>query len=97
MRAKGRGEVVAVRDLFAKYKNTLIAPQKTVEMEVMRVVGELFGVKLEEKQVKYTPSSRTLVFLAPSIIKQELKTKEKQILDELKKRLGAKNSPTTIL
>ncbi len=89
--------MVAIKDLFAKYKNTLIAPQKTVELEVVRVVGELFAIKLEEKQVKYTPASRTLVFLVPAIIKQELKIKQGEILSELKRRLGVKNAPQTIL
>lgn len=86
-----------IKDLFAKYKNTLIAPQKTVELEVVRVVGELFAIKLEEKQVKYTPSSRTLVFLTSSIVKQELKMRQGEVLAELKKRLGPKNCPTAIL
>jgi len=94
---KRRGEIVAVRDLFAKYRNTLQAPQKTVEIEVIRVVGELTKITLNESQVKYKVNSRTLVINAPSLIKQELKFQHEVILKELKKRLGVKNSPSCIL
>lgn len=94
---KRRGEIVAVRDLFAKYRTTLQAPQKSVEIESLRVIGEVANIKLTESQVKYTPSTRTLVISAPSLIKQELKFKHEVIIGELKKRLGIKNSPQCIL
>ncbi len=96
---KRRGEkgVVAVKDLFAKYKLTLQAPQKTVELESLKVIGEITSIKLTEDQVEYTVSSRTLFIKAPSLIKQELKIKNKLILEQLKKSLGAKSSPKTIL
>ncbi len=89
--------MVAVRDLFQKYKNTLIAPQKTIELEAVRVLGEVCNLKLKEEQVKYTPSSRTLVFVVSSLLKQAMKINQNKIFTELKKRLGPKNSPTTIL
>lgn len=94
---KRRGEIVAIKDLFSKYKNTLIAPQQSVEIEALRVVGELMGLSLDESQVKYTVSTRTLCFQVSGIIKQEIKIKQKEILEELKKRLGAKNSPNHLL
>ncbi len=94
---KRRGEVVAIKDLFSKYKNTLIAPQQTVEMEVVRIVGEVLNFKLKEDQVTYTVSTRTVYIKAPGMVKQEIKIKQPQILTELKKRLGAKNSPEIIL
>lgn len=94
---KRRGEVVAVRDLFSKYKNTLIAPQKTVELETIRVVGELVGLKLTEPSVSYTVSSRTIKIQASGMIKQEIKIRSEAILAELKKRLGSKNAPQTLL
>lgn len=93
---KRRGEIVAVKDLFAKYKTNLKAPQKTVELEVIRVIGELLGISLKEEQVVYTPNSRTLVFNIPSILKQEIKLKQNEILFELSSRLGDKSSPKTI-
>jgi len=94
---KRRGEVTAIKDLFAKYKNTLRAPQKTVEIETIRVVGELLGIKIKEDQVTYTVSSRVLHIKAPSIIRQEVQLKNPAILAELKKRLGAKSAPASII
>jgi hypothetical protein len=94
---KRRGEIVAVRDLFEKYRKTLQAPQKTVELEAIRVIGELVNITLKEHQVFYTPSSRILAIKAPSILKQEVAMKRDAILTELKHRLGAKNAPQTLL
>lgn len=94
---KRRGEIKPIKDLFSKYRQTLIAPQKTVELEVIRVVGELTGLTLKEDQVTYTVASRTLGITAPSLIRQELKLHHKHILSELKKRLGVKNAPEQIL
>ncbi len=95
--AKRRGEVTSIKDLFAKYKHTLVAPQQTVEVEAVRVVGELLGLRLKETQVSYTVSTKTLAITGSSMIKQEVKMKEKEVLAELKKRLGVKNSPQVIL
>lgn len=93
---KRRGEIVAVKDLFAKYRTSLKAPQKTVELEVIRVIGELLNLTLREEQVSYTPSSRTLVFNVPGILKQEIKLRQNEILTELSSRLGEKSSPKNI-
>jgi len=93
---KRRGEIVAVKDLFSKYKNRLAPPQKTVEMEVIRVVGEIVGIALTEAQVSYTVSTKTISLRVSGIVKQEIKIKNRNILDELKKRLGEKNSPNQI-
>ncbi|KKT78006.1 MAG: hypothetical protein UW75_C0051G0003 [Parcubacteria group bacterium GW2011_GWF2_44_8] len=94
---KRRGEIVAVKDLFEKYRKTLQAPQKTVELEAIRVIGELTNITLKEHQISYTVSTRVLAINAPSVIKQELKFKHTELLSELKKRLGAKSSPQTVL
>lgn len=94
---KRRGEIIAVRDLFAKYRTTLQAPQKSVELESIRVIGEITRIKLNEDQVKYTVASRTLSIKASSLIKQELKFHHESIIKELKKRLGEKSSPQCIL
>jgi hypothetical protein len=93
---KRRGEVTAVRDLFSKYKNTLIPPQKTVEMETIRVIGECTGLSIKENQISYTVSTRTVNLMVSGMIKQEIKIKSKEILKELNKRLGAKSSPLQI-
>lgn len=88
---------MAIKDLFSKYKNTLIAPQATVEIELIRVVGELVGVTLREDQVSYTVSTRTISVVASGMIKQEIRLKQDAIVAELKKRLGAKNAPQHII
>ncbi len=97
MATKRRGEVTSVKDLFSKYKLLLTPPQKTVEMEVIRVVGELVGMRLSEQQVVYTVSTRTVLLQVSGMIKQEVKIRHNEILSELKKRLGEKNAPTHIL
>lgn len=94
---KKRGEVTKVKDLFEKYRKILKAPQKTVELESIRVIGELTQLKLLEHQVVYTVNTRTLTIKASSMLKQEVKMHNKAILEELKKRLGAKSSPLHIL
>ncbi len=94
---KRRGEIVAVKDLFEKYRKTLQAPQKSVELEGIRIIGELTKIKLREDQVEYTVSTRILAVKASSLVKQEIKIKHKLILEELKKQLGAKSCPQTIL
>jgi predicted metal-dependent hydrolase len=94
---KRRGEVTAVKDLFEKYKKTLQAPQKTVELEAIRVIGELTNITIKEHQVAYTVSTRTLSIQVPSLIKQELKKRFPEILNEIKARLGDKSAPYLIL
>jgi len=94
---KKKGEIVKVKDLFEKYKKILQPPQKTVELESIRVIGEVSNIKLLEQQVGYTVSTRTLAIKAPSLLKQEVKIHNKEILEELKNRLGEKNSPKHIL
>jgi hypothetical protein len=91
------GEIVKVKDLFEKYRTLLKAPQKTVELESIRVIGELTNIKLLEHQVGYTVSTRTLVIQASSMLKQEVKIHNRAVLKELKVRLGEKSSPEHIL
>lgn len=94
---KRRGEITPVRDLFAKYRKNLQAPQKTVELEVIRLIGESYGINLREDQVTYTVNNRTVAFLVSSILRQELKKHHKDILDKLKARLGEKSAPHNII
>jgi hypothetical protein len=94
---KRRGEIVAVKDLFEKYRKTLQAPQKTVEIEAIKIIGELTNITLKEYQVSYTVSTRVLAINAPSVVKQEIKFKHDAILAALKKQLGVKSSPQTVL
>lgn len=94
---KRRGEIVAIKDLFAKYRQTLQAPQKNVEMEALKVIGEILQITLKENQIEYTPSTRTLYLKISSLIKQEVKIKQKDILQALKQNLGPKSCPKSII
>ncbi len=94
---KRRGEIIAVKDLFEKYRKHLQAPQKSVELESIRVIGEITNITLKEQQVAYTVFSRTLAIQAPSILKQEIKKNQEAILKELKARLGEKSAPYILL
>lgn len=94
---KRRGEIVAVKDLFEKYRKILHAPQKTVEIEAIKVIGEISNLKLREDQVEFNVKTKVLFIKASGLIKQEIKIKNNLILIELKKSLGGKSSPTTIL
>ncbi|HMO77605.1 MAG TPA: hypothetical protein PKA42_00420 [Candidatus Paceibacterota bacterium] len=94
---KSRGEIVAVKDLFVKYRQTLQAPQKSVEVEAIKAIGEVLGIRLGEDQVAYTVSSQTLHIKASGMFKQEIKIKEQEIIKNLKQALGTKSSPKTIL
>lgn len=94
---KRHGEVTAIKDLFAKYKTLLIAPQKTVELELIRLVGEKIGITLKEEQVSYSVYTRTVHCNVSGLIKQEIKLRNKELLQEITKRLGKRNAPEQIL
>lgn len=96
MKKRGQG-IVPVKNLFAKYKYTLKAPQKTVEMEFIRVTGELTSLHLKETQVSYTTYSRTISLKVPSVLKQEFALHKTLVLAELVKRLGQPNAPLNII
>jgi hypothetical protein len=86
-----------VSDLFETYKTRFKAPQKTVEKECIAVITTVTQFTLTEAQVKYTVSTRTIAIQAPSILKNELRFKQQQILQELENRLGKDGCPKVIL
>lgn len=86
-----------IGDLFTKYKTLLKAPQSTVEKECVSVIKEVTGFVVENKSVIYTVSTRTVSLQIPSMLKTELKFKQKEILSILENRLGKENCPKTIL
>lgn len=86
-----------IGNLFAKYKQLLKPPQASVEKECIEVIKEITGFTLKPEQVSYTVSNRTLYLQVPSVLKSELKSQYPTILSQLKSRLTAAHSPTTIL
>lgn len=91
-----RGEITKISDLFEKYKVTLRAPQGIVVKEVIEVVTDLTGITLQSKYIKYAVSTKTISITAPSIVKQEIKMHQAEILLHLKARLGEKSVPKII-
>jgi len=94
---KRSNEVVAIKDLFARYRTVLKAPQKSVETASLQVINRLTKFNLKEGQVSYTVTSRTLYIKTSSLIKQELGFFHEEILIDLERSLGKKNCPRKIL
>lgn len=91
------GDVKKVGDLFAKYRNTLVAPESSVVEAFVEVVEDIFGIKLSKKNLRYQPGSKTLFITGNAALKSEIKTREIEVLNHLKGRLGPKNAPKVIL
>lgn len=95
---KKRGQgIVKVSDLFAKYQNTLKAPQGAVVTAFLEVVKELCGVTLKKEQCKYAVASKTLTLTSSGMLKSEILLKKKVILSKMAERLGEKSVPKEIL
>lgn len=92
-----RGELKKASDLFEKYKARLVAPEGSVVNAFIEVVEDLFGIKLSSSQVKYRPGTKTLSLIGVAPLRQEIKRREREVLDHLKGRLGEKGAPKTIL
>ena len=92
IKKRGQG-IVKISDLFKKYTDVLKAPQGTVVKEVIEVIADLTGITLNKKYIKYAVSAKTVSITAPSIIKQEIKLHQAEILIHLKARLGEKSAP----
>ena len=94
--ARGQG-IKRVADLFETYRKRLRAPQKTVEEAFVEVVRDVCGFEPERGFVTYKPSSRTLVFTAPGMMKSEVFLQKDEILAHLKGRLGVGSAPRDII
>lgn len=92
-----RGELKKLSSLFDKYKERLIAPERTVIDSFVEVVNDLMGIPLDKKKVKYTPSTKTVYFVGSGAIRNELKLQEKEILVHVAGRIGEKNAPKRIV
>ena len=90
------GEIKKISDLFERYKKTLIAPERAVIDCFVEVVDELFGITVSPNLVSYTPSTRTLT-IKSSVLRNEVKLHQREILAHIKGRLGPKNAPHTII
>lgn len=93
-----RGEnIKKVSDLFAKYKQRLVAPEASVITAFVEVVNDLIGLDINPKKVNYNPSTKILVINGGGPLKSEIKLHQKEILTHLKGRLGEKSAPINII
>ncbi|MDA8597123.1 hypothetical protein N9L26_02165 [Candidatus Pacebacteria bacterium] len=97
MKRKGRGEITKVSDLFAKYRNTLKAPEGSVIKEFCAVVEEVLDINVAKEQVAYSPYNKTLAIKKNGPLKTEIKLHEAELIAHLKGRLGEKTAPQTII
>lgn len=94
---KRRGELIKVGALFEKYKTKLKPPHQSVIKEVIEVIDDITGIMLEPTQIKYSVHTKIISLNVPSLIKQEIKLHQADILVHLKARLGVYNAPTLLL
>jgi hypothetical protein len=94
---KRNGGLVRAGDLFSKYRLVLRAPQRSVERETQRVVGEVCKLNLPTTTFSYTVATRVIFVKAPAPIKAEILLNADEILLKLKNKLGAKNTPRAII
>ncbi len=94
---KRSGELTKLSSLFDKYKKNLKAPQKTVIDVTVEVVYDVVGFKIDPKKCLYNVSTKTLSLNISSLLKQEIKTHEVEIMNHLKGRLGEHSTPKLIL
>jgi hypothetical protein len=93
-----RGEnIKKVSDLFAKYKQRLVAPEASVINVFVEVVHDLLELDINPKKVSYSPHTRVIAINGGGPLKTEIKLHEKEILTHIKGRLGEKSAPKTII
>lgn len=89
----GRGEVVKVGDLFAKYKKILKAPEGSVCKEFVEVVSDVLGITVAVEKVTYKPTTRIITLKVGGPLKSELLLHKKELLTHLTGRLGPESAP----
>lgn len=84
-------------DLFAKYKQTLRAPEQSVRIAVVEVIEDLLAIKVPETKLTYSPHTRLITVKAAGLLRSEILLHKKEILAHVKGRLGEKNAPYDII
>lgn len=84
-------------DFFARYKERLIAPQRSVEERAALVISELVGIPVTVEQLSYTPGTRTLFVQAPSVVKMEVLRRVDEVIAALQATLGVQSAPHHII
>jgi hypothetical protein len=84
-------------NLLERYKRIFTPPQASVEKVAIEVIKKITQFELLPTQIHYNVGNRNLILTVPSLFRSEIKLKQSDILIELEKRLGSKNTPRNIL
>ncbi len=90
-------KIKKIGDLFARYKDKFKPPQGTVEKACVESIFEITGIKLDKNNVSYTVNTKTIKLNISSLLKTEIKFKQREIIANLKQRLGGQSTPEIIL
>ena len=94
-RSQGNKEqkLVAINDLFAKYRNRFRAPEGSVVTAVCDVVVRITGYQISRDQVTYNVRDRVVFLRTRGVLRSELLLQKQQILDQLTAELGKQSAP----
>lgn len=92
-RRSKESSITPLSDLFAVYRSRLQAPQGSVIKEVVQVVEDVVGVKVDKKYFSYNVTTKTVSCNATSLLRSEIKLKQTEISQALQCRLGENNAP----
>lgn len=96
MKNRGQG-IKKLSTLFDKYKNTLIAPERSVKNTFIEIVEDLYGWNIPEHYINFNSKSKIVSIKTSGTLMSEIKFHKKEILDHLKGRLGEKSAPKDIV
>lgn len=85
-----------IRGILEAYKHRLRAPQKTVIAEIVRAYNAT-GLSVSERDLSYTPSTRTVTIRAMGPLKIEMLLRKVQVLREACTTLNEKDIPLDII
>lgn len=96
MKTRGQG-IKKLSSLFDKYKNTLIAPERSVINAFFEVVEDLYGWDIPKNYITYNSKNKIISLKTSGTLVSEIKLHKQEILNHLKGRLGEKSAPKDII
>ena len=76
-----------ISELLKRFKN-LKVPDESVRKEFQRMVFEKYSIEIPFSKIKI--QNNVIYFSAPSVLKQEIKLDERDILKKINKKLNTK-------
>ncbi len=89
-------EMKRLGDLFARYEKRLKPPQASVEKVVTETIKARFNFDISQEKCSFNVATKTAHLSVPGVLKTEIFLQKKELLHDLKERLGA-NAPTQII